>query len=95
MNLIPLTKWADAQGIHRSRAHVLVNEKRIPGAVMLGNRWYVPANAKRLDSSAAVKKPKARIAQNIWGNWNGYIGTRKVREFGVRSDDAESWLADQ
>ena len=53
MNLIPLTKWADAQGIHRSRAHVLVNEKRIPGAVMLGNRWYVPANAKRTPKKGA------------------------------------------
>jgi hypothetical protein len=25
---------------------------------------------------------KKRIQENIWGNWNGYEGTRKVKEFG-------------
>ena len=48
MNLIPLTQWATAQGIHRSRAHVLVNQGRIAGAVRLGDRWFVPLDAKRI-----------------------------------------------
>lgn len=50
MNLIPLPRWADQQQpkINRQRAHVLVSEGRIPGAVRLGNRWFVPFTAKRL-----------------------------------------------
>jgi predicted site-specific integrase-resolvase len=48
MKLIPLTQWAALNGVHRSRAHVLVNQGRIKGAVMLGNRWFVPQDAKRL-----------------------------------------------
>ena len=35
---------------------------------------------------------KRRIHQNIWGNWNGYLGTRKVIEFGLDSWEAEHWL---
>lgn len=34
-----------------------------------------------------------RIHQNRWGNWNGYVGTRKVIEFGTRDDEAREWLA--
>lgn len=33
-----------------------------------------------------------RIKQNVWGNWNGYEGSRKVKEFGTRGDEAEEWL---
>lgn len=35
---------------------------------------------------------KRRIHQNIWGNWNGYEGTRKVIEFGTDEIDAREWL---
>lgn len=35
---------------------------------------------------------KRRIRQNVWGNWNGYEGTRKVVEFGTDNQDAEHWL---
>ena len=38
---------------------------------------------------------KKRIKQNIWGNWNGYIGTRKVIEFGcglAGEYRAQEWL---
>ena len=24
---------------------------------------------------------KVKVKQNRWGNWNGYVGRRKVREF--------------
>jgi len=48
MNLIPLPRWAKLNAVNRQRAHVLVSEGRIPGAVKLGNRWFVPSNAKRL-----------------------------------------------
>jgi len=48
VKLIPLTQWAALNGVHRSRAHVLVNQGRIKGAVMLGNRWFCPPDAQRL-----------------------------------------------
>jgi len=35
---------------------------------------------------------KARIKQNRWGNWNGYLGNRKVEDFGLDLVKAESWL---
>jgi hypothetical protein len=32
-----------------------------------------------------------RIHQNIWGNWNGYKGRRKVVEFGTDAVAAGAW----
>jgi hypothetical protein len=29
---------------------------------------------------------------NIWGNWKGYLGTRKVEDFGTDEADAKQWL---
>lgn len=92
MKLIPLTQWAALNGVHRSRAHVLVNQGRIKGAVMLGNRWFCPPDAQRLSPEQGKPINKARIKQNVWGNWNGYVGTRKVMEFGCRELDAKYWL---
>lgn len=44
--------------------------------------------------------PKARIHKNVWDNWYGYIGKRKVIAFGnSRTETAEQaahkWYADQ
>ena len=38
-----------------------------------------------------------RIRQNVWGNWYGYIGTRKVQwffdnSFGTQEEHAKRWL---
>ena len=35
---------------------------------------------------------KRRIKQNVWGNWNGYEGNRKVIEFGTGEFEANEWL---
>lgn len=43
---------------------------------------------------------KRRIHQNVWGNWNGYEGNRKVKEFGCEGlkydgtlhDELQEWL---
>jgi len=43
---------------------------------------------------------KRRIKQTAWGNWNGYEGTRKVKEFGCNGlradgafhDELQEWL---
>jgi len=33
-----------------------------------------------------------RIKQNIYGNWNGYVGNRKVEDFGLDEVRALAWL---
>jgi len=35
---------------------------------------------------------KKRIRFNIYGNWNGYEGSRKVIEFGLDDIEALAWL---
>ena len=35
---------------------------------------------------------KRKIRQNIWANWNGYVGTRKVIEFGTDELAANIWI---
>jgi hypothetical protein len=46
-----------------------------------------------------IKLPKARIAQNRYDNWYGYLGTRRVIAFGrdaqgSAEQHAQEWLAD-
>ncbi len=43
---------------------------------------------------------KAKVRQNAWGNWRGYIGGKNVMEFCDRADktaeqEARQWLAAQ
>jgi len=35
---------------------------------------------------------KRRIHQNVWGNWNAYIGRNRFMEFGTNQAGAEKWL---
>lgn len=62
-------------------------------------RYHVTGAIERGEGVAIVEKrppetsrPKRRIHQNVWGNWNGYEGTRKVREFGTDKWDARLWV---
>lgn len=36
--------------------------------------------------------PKRKAEQNVWGNWNGYEGNRKVAEFGTDDVRAGYWV---
>jgi len=36
---------------------------------------------------------KKRIKQNIWGNWKGYEGRRKVQDFGTDEQAARDWIS--
>ena len=36
---------------------------------------------------------KRRIAVNRWGNWNGYVGTRRAIEFGLDEMAAREWVS--
>lgn len=40
-------------------------------------------------------KPKARIYKLVGGPYRGYIGNRKVRDFGMDPQAARAWLRDQ
>lgn len=39
-----------------------------------------------------IKPKKRKIRQNIYGNWNGYEGRRRVKEFGLDKIEAEIWV---
>jgi hypothetical protein len=41
-----------------------------------------------------IPKGKRRIHQNVWGNWNGYVGRNRVIEFGTDWRRAEEWVND-
>ena len=42
-----------------------------------------------------MTKAKYRIKQNVWGNWNGYLGNKKVAEIGSSEFDAKAWLKEK
>jgi hypothetical protein len=39
-----------------------------------------------------ISKKKVKIHQNVWDNWNGYVGNKKVIEFGLDEYKAREWL---
>ena len=51
----------------------------------------------RLGAGAGDQDEKPRIARNVWGNWSGYRGTKKVIRFTsspwISQDEAaEIWI---
>jgi hypothetical protein len=40
------------------------------------------------------RSQRRKIWQNQWGNWNGYIGKRRVMQFGTNERDARQWLSE-
>jgi hypothetical protein len=49
------------------------------------------------DCRAKLKKPSYRIHKNVWDNWYGYEGTRRVvaftnTPFATAEDNAKEWL---
>ena len=61
-------------------------------------------HALAVDALVALEKPrhealkafgtpsgKRRIRQNVWGNWYGYEGTRRTKEFGTDALSAREW----
>lgn len=43
-------------------------------------------------SNRSEKGAKRRIKQNVWGNWNGYEGNKKTRQFGTDYMEASIWV---
>lgn len=55
-----------------------------------GMKFILPAIEQR-----EIPKGKRKIRQNIWGNWVGYIGRERFKEFGYRASaesEALNWL---
>lgn len=53
-----------------------------------------------LGQSVEVKHPthlygRPRIACNRWGNWAGYVGSRRVWDIGASEFEANLWLEEQ
>lgn len=42
MNYLSVPQTAERWGISARRIQILCNDKRIPGAVRIGNRWAIP-----------------------------------------------------
>lgn len=62
MKYLSVPQTAERWGISSRRIQILCNEKRIPGAVKIGNRWAIPDDETkpadaRIKSGKYVKKP--------------------------------------
>lgn len=65
--------------------------------------FRIKDNGESLDYSFKARetsdaKGKSKIHQNVYGNWNGYRGGKKVIEFGSAfgaDKEAEEWLSQQ
>lgn len=52
------------------------------------------------DEESKTAAPRARIRENAWGNWYGYIGNKRVEQFfntpeETQEQQARRWLAEQ
>ena len=72
--------------------HVIDKQAIVRRTALVMNKHYGILEVER--------KPKARIHQNVWGNWYGYLGTRRVIAFGngpeaTAEQAANAWLQEQ
>lgn len=45
------------------------------------------------DAPVVPRSQRVKIWRNQWDNWNGYMGKRRVIEFGLDEQKAREWLA--
>ena len=60
MNLITTAQIAKAWNISQRRVDVLCKVGRIDGAVMMGNRWFVPEKAPKPQDRRKLHSEKKR-----------------------------------
>lgn len=48
MNFVPSSEKAKEWGISQRRVAILCKEGRVPGAELVGNRWFLPPDAVKL-----------------------------------------------
>ncbi len=59
MNFVPSSEKAKEWGISQRRVAVFCKEGRVPGAELVGNRWFLPIDAvKPKDPRKARKNEK-------------------------------------
>lgn len=56
MNFVPSSVKAKEWGITQRRVAILCKEGRVPGAELIGNRWFLPADAAKPIDPRKVKK---------------------------------------
>lgn len=96
--------------VHKSRSHEKgwsqrgIRERLYEGWFKAQKETPTPEAifAKRLELGFTkevrmAKKPSYRIHQNVWDNWYGYEGTRRVEQFfntpfASAEDNAKAWL---
>lgn len=66
MNLLTTAQVAKEWGISQRRVDILCKEGRVEGAIMMGNRWFIPN-----DSLKPEDKRRAKIITDCGGNPHG------------------------
>lgn len=56
MNYVPSSIKAEEWKISQRRVAVLCKEGRIEGAELVGNRWFIPNDAKKPEDPRKVRK---------------------------------------
>ncbi len=55
MDLLTTTEMAEKWNVSRRRVTTLCAEGRIEGAILKGNTWLIPSNAKKPDDPRRVR----------------------------------------
>ena len=55
MDLLTTTEMAEKWNVSRRRASTLCAEGRIEGAILRGNTWLIPSDAKKPDDPRRVR----------------------------------------
>ena len=56
MNFVPSSEKAKEWGISQRRVAILCKEGRVPGAELVGNRWFLPSDAVKPQDPRKAKK---------------------------------------
>lgn len=75
MNYLSVPQTAERWGISARRVQVLCSDKRIPGAVRIGNRWAIPEDelkpadariksGKYLKRKSSLKRAQTKMLSN-------------------------------
>ena len=58
MNFVLSAVKAEEWGISQRRVAILCKEGRVPGAELVGNRWFLPTDAVKPEDPRKAKKNK-------------------------------------
>lgn len=56
MNFVPSAVKAEEWGISQRQVAILCKEGRVPGAELVGNRWFLPTDAVKPEDPRKAKK---------------------------------------